>query len=1052
MMPDAQQMMPARMRTALARKTQVTDTSASPEVYTEEGCCCAGKPCGDGKPVTVRRYPTAQTDVDPAVWKQSGGAAQEQFATYADASSTLSAEPFTYAGPQLGAFAFPMGGFGAGHVVLRGDGTLQKWCVRNQVRHEALPLDCMPANFFGISVGQGGASSPTEQSFVLASPETYSADRCGLPSNKPAHASPSSVARLKSLPGIKSLSIVARYPVADVSYDIPGLPVDVSLEALSPMVPLDERSSSLPVALFQFTVKNTSKSKQTTRVLQAQQNFVGWDGQADCTAPPTPFWAQNVNTPFAESDGSAGLSMSSQSVDNASADFGTICIQALASTGTTPHGASVGLFPGASSEEELWSSFVDHKEVPASASSVPPPTAPSADGKSYCGGVVQTLELLPGEGATLTFALAWHFPNRMREESVRGSHAWDEILPPKLGNFYATWLADARHAATYARSNIGHLVPSTKAYVEAMYTSSIPWLLTDSAAGRAAVLRSPTMWKSEAGIVQGSEGNGCCPLNCSHVYGYTTLMERLFPSLAQDMRISDFVRNYKAGVGVTMRFGTNGWAIDGALASVIKTYLVVQQADPTLEFLKHVWPNVKDQMALLSQNFVDADGVIRVAQQNTYDTSMLEANTFIGSYYVTALRASAAMATLMGEPSLAAEYTSGAAKSAAAYDQICWNAGFGYYTSDVTLKTCANSYGPGCFVDQICAAGLSAACGFGACFDAAHEASARKAIAKYNVVRKPPWNDMQKHLFDGDVGITVCTYPNGKLGDGMRYDTLVSSGFTSPVIAGLLLDRNLEDAERLNGYIRQRHDGRNRTPWNEPECDLLYSRAMAHWNIFEQACGYSYDCTKGAMRFDPRYAPEKFQSFFVTGSGWGQYTQSGSDAHLSSGRLSLVVEYGSQPLTTLTTVSTATQASATLTPAGKLPQLVGVSISAGVLTFSPPITVSKGAQLDVVLSGGGGVGEGERGEGKLAGDAPHVALQIDDASMGATPRQPRQRRRPNPGSKEAGDGAAKGDDGDGALPAHPLLALVGGQRAKQLLAGLLLFVLGAVLGRTTTSL
>lgn len=58
-------------------------------------------------------------------------------------------------------------------------------------------------------------------------------------------------------------------------------------------------------------------------------------------------------------------------------------------------------------------------------------------------------------------------------------------------------------------------------------------------------------------------------------------------------------------------------------------------------------------------------------------------------------------------------------------------------------------------MDQICAAGLSAACGLGPCFDAAHEASARKAIAKYNVVHKPPWNDMQKHLFDGDTGINV---------------------------------------------------------------------------------------------------------------------------------------------------------------------------------------------------------------------------------------------------------------------------------------------------------
>ncbi len=35
------------------------------------------------------------------------------------------------------------------------------------------------------------------------------------------------------------------------------------------------------------------------------------------------------------------------------------------------------------------------------------------------------------------------------------------------------------------------------------------------------------------------------------------------------------------------------------------------------------------------------------------------------------------------------------------------------------------------------------------------------------MVTKPPWNDLQGHLFNGDTAITVCTYPNGKLGDGM---------------------------------------------------------------------------------------------------------------------------------------------------------------------------------------------------------------------------------------------------------------------------------------------
>lgn len=85
----------------------------------------------------------------------------------------------------------------------------------------------------------------------------------------------------------------------------------------------------------------------------------------------------------------------------------------------------------------------------------------------------------------------------------------------------------------------------------------------------------------------------------------------------------------------------------------------------------------------------------------------------------------------------------------------------------------------------------------------------------------PPFHDMQAHFSPGDTGIRACTYPNGKLGKGMQYDTIVSTGFTSPVVAGFLLDRDTASAEHVAGNIRRRQDGRNRSPWNEPECNEL---------------------------------------------------------------------------------------------------------------------------------------------------------------------------------------------------------------------------------------
>ena len=47
-----------------------------------------------------------------------------------------------------------------------------------------------------------------------------------------------------------------RYPIAEVAYDIPGFPVQVSLEALSPAIPQDSEASGIPVAMFQFTLTN----------------------------------------------------------------------------------------------------------------------------------------------------------------------------------------------------------------------------------------------------------------------------------------------------------------------------------------------------------------------------------------------------------------------------------------------------------------------------------------------------------------------------------------------------------------------------------------------------------------------------------------------------------------------------------------------------------------------------------------------------------------------------------------------------------------------------
>ena len=81
------------------------------------------------------------------------------------------------------------------------------------------------------------------------------------------------------------------------------------------------------------------------------------------------------------------------------------------------------------------------------------------------------------------------------------------------------------------------------------------------------------------------------------------------------------------------------------------------------------------------------------------------------------------------------------------YEKECWNEEFGYYCgaplsykgpprpiTPAGAKFGNRTYGGQCFIDQLCAVGLSTAAGLGNCFDPAHEAMARRSILKHNTI------------------------------------------------------------------------------------------------------------------------------------------------------------------------------------------------------------------------------------------------------------------------------------------------------------------------------
>jgi non-lysosomal glucosylceramidase len=532
-------------------------------------CCDGDKPCGgpayhvdpdDAAYAEAQsRYPTVS--LDRGNWASSANGT-DQFADYDDGLvrgqdelAEAAEAPFLYTGEHLHACNFPLGSFGTGRVLLCGDGCLKEWTVVNQCRTDdggpgdaPQPLADMPANFFAISATPQGGS---KQTYALVTPQNYTAANVALPPRREAHVSQHEVRRLQTIPGIKGLTMRCTYPIAEVDYEIPGLPVVVSMEALSPAIPQDEKASCLPVAIFQFTVKNSGTKPVEVSLAEFQQNFIGWDGKLDCSPGKTSQWAGNVNTPYQSADKAvAGLSMSTTNpkVTPTTPDiFGTICV-----SGAVSPTNKVQVITQATDEEDLFAQFAAGKFQPTTA----PPTPPSAAGTSWCGACVQTVTVAAGATTTVDFYLTWHFPNR----SAAGSGATRPgLLPKVLGNYYDNLYSDAEAVAAGVHKQIGYLRGTTRDYTRALFESTVPPDLLDSAAGRLAVARSATMWWTKAGIVLGCEGNGCCPLNCSHVYGYATLLERLHPEWAKDMSFSAFVRTWEPATGCSMRYGSGGW-------------------------------------------------------------------------------------------------------------------------------------------------------------------------------------------------------------------------------------------------------------------------------------------------------------------------------------------------------------------------------------------------------------------------------------------------------------------------------------------------------------
>ncbi len=873
----------------------------------------------------------------------------------------------TFSGRDLSEIAFPIGGIGTGTISLGGRGDLRDWEVFNRPGKG----QDIPFSFFAIWAQEEGAE-----------PVARILERELLAPYRGGFGTPQS--QLTGISRFKEARFRGEYPFAWIRFRDKSLPVQVSLRAWNPFIPLNVADSAIPVAIFEWTIRNPSDKPVSVSVAAAMLNPVGTNG-SDFGG----MLGKNVNE-YVEEDDFWGLRYSSNKVNAEDVRHGTM---ALATTWDALD-VQTRWYRGGwwDNAHRFWDDFSHDGRVRPLTDAEESP-----DRRSDVGDLVLYATVAPKESVTFPIFITWHFPKRDNhwnsEQQVRGK---------VMENFVAKQFKDAWDVARYTISNLERLEKQTEAWHQALFDSTLPGYVLDAVSSQASIVRTNTCMLLADGSFFGFEGcsdeRGCCPMNCTHVWDYAQSVAHLFPSLERSARETDFNNNTRPDGSMAFRtlipLGDYLWgfkpAADGQMGCIVRAYREWKFSGDT-EWLRSIWPGIKRALeyAWTKEKGWDPnkDGVMEGEQHNTYDIEFYGPNTMMGSLYLAALRAGEEMATVLGEEEKAKEYRAIYQSGRKRMDEELWNGEWYIHKVNVMpgitvpehLKSpepvteteceCKESpggsapalaegqvmpkyqYGVGCISDQLLGQWAAHVVGLGHLFDPEHAKSAVHSIFKYNW-RNPIGvhdNVQRVYALNDEAGLLLCSWPKGnRPALPFVYSDEVWTGIEYQVAGHLIYEGCLEEGLSIVKGVRDRHNGLQRNPWNEVECGHHYARAMASWSVLLALSGFEYDGVKKHIGFAPRYQPENFKGFFSTGSAWGTFTQ----RHMAKKRVGEIkVLWGELTLKTLS-VALGRQPSRRIT--GKLddePLDLTTTTADGkaLLTFPSPIQIKAGGTLEVVF-------------------------------------------------------------------------------------------------------
>jgi non-lysosomal glucosylceramidase len=774
-------------------------------------------------------------------------------------------------GPEAGVAAFPLGGIGTGTVSVGARGELRDWEIANHPDKGTW----LPYTFFAIRAQPDGADAVTRvlESRIQAPHEGDSGHHIG---------------KVAGLPRLRNSRMRGEYPLLTIDFEDDDLPVDVRLEAFTPLVPLDVQASGLPGAVLRYVVHNPTEAPVAVTVAGSMSSPVGIIGHNIFQFPE---FEGHPSVQRRTADGLTGLYFGT----DLPADHllhGSACLATADVSTTTTEQWAVDFW--ADGVQLFWDDLVADgllADQPA-----------TLEGGSELGRSLDRLprlrtgslgivaELAPGEVRSFEFFLTWHTPNRSKAWNgmvgLPNTHA-DEIIL----NHYATRFPDAWAVAAHLRDHGTELESATKAFHAGLFGSTLPRELVDAVSSTLVVLRSTTCLLlddgSEGGLFAAWEGSfdhaGSCEGTCTHVWNYAQTVAHLFPTLERSARRTEFL--HETLENGRMRFRANSVfgnepqefhpAVDGQMGTVVRLYREWKLSGDDA-FLEELWPAARRALDFAFTAW-DADGdfVLDSQQHNTYDIEFYGENSLANSMFFAALRAGAEMAEHVGDIETAKRWSEAAAVGSARMDELLYNGEYYVQRTD-DVDEHRYQYGTGCLSDQLLGQTLAHLTGLGHVLPAEHVRSAVAAVYRHNFRQDfTGYHSVQRtYALNDDRGLVLCSWPNGgRPRIPFVYSDEVWSGIEYQVATHLVYEGFVEEGLDIVRAVRERHDGVRRNPWNEVECGNHYARSMASWGVLVALTGAEWDGRSGCLRLAPHAAAldgGTGRLFVSTGTGWGE--------------------------------------------------------------------------------------------------------------------------------------------------------------------------------------